>query len=118
MACEYVAASALGSLRSLAAPAAVQTVTLSRGTEEDASFASLGARQALAAADDYRTMLACELVAAVRALRLRGMRLDDLLGDLPPEMTDRDLTTDIATAARLLPKLAEFPHGTSIAISQ
>ncbi|MFF3707917.1 aromatic amino acid lyase [Streptomyces phaeochromogenes] len=107
MACEYVAASALGSLRALTMPTAVQTVTLSRGVEEDASFASHGARQALTAADDYRTVLACELVAAVRALRLRGARLDDLFDDLPQEMADRDLTADIAAAANLLPRLAD-----------
>jgi histidine ammonia-lyase len=115
MACEYVAASALGSLRALAVPAAVQTVTLSQGVEEDASFASLGARQALTAADNYRTVLACELVVAVRALRLRGARLDDLFAELPQETADRDLTEDIVVAGCLLPKLAEPRHGANIA---
>lgn len=107
MACEYVAASALGSLRAVAVPSGVQSVTLSRGVEEDASFASLGARQALTAAEDYRTVLACELVVAVRALRLRGAHLDHLLAELPQEMADRDLTEDIVMAGRMLPKLAE-----------
>jgi histidine ammonia-lyase len=96
-------------------PTAVQTVTLSRGVEEDASFASHGARQALTAVDDYRTVLACELVAAVRALRLRGARLDDLFDDLTLEMADRDLTADIAASAGLLPQLADIPQGTRIA---
>lgn len=114
MACEYVAASALGSLRALATPTAVQSVTLSRGVEEDASFASHGARQALTAVDDYRTVLACELVAAVRALRLRGTRLGGLYDDLPMETADRDLTADITAATRLLPKLADNPQRTKM----
>ncbi|MGV9386704.1 hypothetical protein ACWDRB_63645 [Nonomuraea sp. NPDC003707] len=78
----------------------------------------LGAQQALAAADHYRTALACELVAAVRALRLRGMRLDDHFDDLEQETTDRDLTADIAAAARLLPKLAEHPREMSLVTSR
>jgi histidine ammonia-lyase len=114
MACEYVAASALGSLRAFAMPTAVQTVTLSRGVEEDASFASHGARQALTAVDDYRTVLACELVAAVRALRLRGTRLRGLYDDLPMETADRDLTADITAATRLLPELADNPQRTKM----
>ncbi len=47
MGLEYAAASALGELRALAAPASLQTVSLSQGVEDDASFASQGARQAL-----------------------------------------------------------------------
>ncbi len=67
---EYVAASGLAALRSAATPTAVQGISVSRGVEEDASFASLGARQALDSVQPYRTMLACELVVAVRAVRL------------------------------------------------
>ena len=51
---EYSAASALAELRALATPAGLQVVTLSRGVEEDASFATLAARQALEAATRYR----------------------------------------------------------------
>lgn len=46
---EYVGASALGALRATATPAGLQTVVLSQGVEEDASFASLAAGQALEA---------------------------------------------------------------------
>jgi histidine ammonia-lyase len=111
---EYVAASALGELRAAAIPAGVQSVTLSRGVEEDASFASLAARQALSAAENYQTMIACELVAAVRALRMQR-RVPDNPGvaralatcaELPTLTTDRDLTPDIEVAASLLPELA------------
>jgi histidine ammonia-lyase len=107
---EYVAADALGGLRALATPTGVQTVTLSRGVEEDASFASLAARHALAAVDDYRTLMACELVAAVRGLRQRGR---DAMGlaecaALPSDFADRDLTEDIRIAEQLLPDLAHL----------
>jgi histidine ammonia-lyase len=111
---EYVAASALGELRAAATPAGVQSVTLSRGVEEDASFASLAARQALTAAENYQTMIACELVAAVRALRMQrripgNPGLASALAacaDLSADTTDRDLTPDIDLATSLLPELA------------
>ncbi len=102
MSCEYVAASALGSLRALTAPTGVQTVTLSRGVEEDASFASLAARQALDAVDRYRIVLACEVVAAVRATRMRGLPVPAPLASLPSETADRDLSADLDQAVELL----------------
>ncbi|MCW2522568.1 MAG: aromatic amino acid lyase [Frankiales bacterium] len=115
---EYVVAAALAELRATATPASLQTVTLSRGVEEDASFASLAAVQLAQAAESYRTVLAGELVAAVRAIRLRGSTpRPAALGQLGPvlerlsglsaEMSDRDLTADLATAAQLLGPLAE-----------
>jgi histidine ammonia-lyase len=106
MACEYVAASALGSLRALAAPASLQTVTLSRGVEEDASFASQAAWQALQAIPSYRTVLACELVAAIRALRLRGAEPGGPASQLSADLDDRSLSADIAAAEGLIPALA------------
>jgi len=114
---EYVAADALGGLRALATPTGLQTVTLSRGVEEDASFASLAARHALAAVDAYRTLMACELVAAVRGLRLRGRDGPGLAecAALPDQVADRDLTEDIRTAEQLLPDLAALIHTTSTA---
>jgi histidine ammonia-lyase len=110
MVCEYVAASALGSLRALATPVALQTVTLSRGAEEGASFASQAARQTLEAVDAYRAVLSCELVAAVRALRLRGLALSGPAVVLPDGMADRDLTADLDAAGAVLPEL-----GTAVA---
>jgi hypothetical protein len=59
-------------------------------------------------------VLACELVVAVRALRLRCARLDDLFTELSQETADRDLTGDIAAAGCLLPKLAEHPQGSAL----
>ncbi len=117
MICEYVAASALGSIRAAAVPAGLQSVSLSRGVEEDASFASLATVQCLSIAQRYRQLLACELVAAVRANRMRTARptaglIDDALdacAGLPASWHDRDLSADLAMAADLVPALACLP---------
>jgi histidine ammonia-lyase len=109
---EYVAASALAGLRAAAAPSAVHTVVLSRGVEEDASFAATGARAALECVDGYRTVIACELVVALRCLRLRRAAAPGGLAGvvarcagLPADPADRDLTGDIAAAEALLDQL-------------
>jgi len=110
---EYVAASALAEVRAAASPAGVQSVTLSRGVEEDASFASLAARQAMIAADNYRILIACELVAAVRALRMQDRSTPralqpafEVCRELPRTYVDRDLTPDVDAAIALLPALS------------
>ncbi|ARF55654.1 aromatic amino acid ammonia-lyase [Streptomyces gilvosporeus] len=113
---EYAAGAALGELRAVSHPASLGHAVLSRGVEESASFASLGARQTLRAAAYYRQVLACELVAAVRALRLRrrepepGLPLAAAYAlaaeALDPRMADRPLTDDVAVAAGLLDELA------------
>ena len=114
MVLEYVGGSALGEVRAAATPAGLQSVVLSRGLEEDASFASLAARQATGVAEPLSALLACELVAAVRALRLKkGSPGNELLAralavcaDLPDGLEDRDLTGDVELASRVLPQLA------------
>jgi histidine ammonia-lyase len=116
MGLEYAAGSALGDLRAVAAPATLQTVTLSRGVEDDASFASLAARQALDVRSPYADVLSAELVGAVRAVRLRGLAVPPdgwgavlvACAGLDPEMADRDLTPDLLAAADLLPGLASL----------
>ena len=104
---EYSAASALAELRALSTPAGTQVVTLSRGVEEDASFATLAAQQALGAVSRYRAVLAAELVAALRCLRMQGARpaplaaalgwLDERDGGVP-DMHDHDLTDELVMA--------------------
>jgi len=113
---EYNAASSLAELRALATPAGTQVVNLSRGVEEDASFATLAARQALEAVPRFRAVLAAELVASLRCLRMQGARppalhdaldyLDESDGGLS-EMSDRDLTSDLLLAEELVDALPD-----------
>jgi histidine ammonia-lyase len=114
---EYVAAGAIAEIRNAAQPASVGTLVLSRGSEEDATFASQGALQLERSVAAYRVLLCCELVGAVRLLRQR--RLDGLFGgvlgealaltaDLPRNDEDRDLRGDIATADLLLDDLGRL----------
>ncbi len=111
---EYTAASAYGLLRSAAAPASLETAVMSRGTEDDASFAPLAVRQLVVATEALRPLLACELLAARRALTLRGSVLPPALrpvwAALPAsdDTGDRDLQEDLDTAQRALPDLADL----------
>jgi histidine ammonia-lyase len=105
----------LGDLRAAAGPAAVQSTILSRGSEDTASFASLAARLLLVTADSYELLAAAELLAAVRASRMRGAPPAGVLADvleacaaLSDSRSDRDLTLDLETAQRVLVTLAEF----------
>ncbi|GAA1862931.1 aromatic amino acid ammonia-lyase [Pseudonocardia ailaonensis] len=113
---EYVAHDALGRLRHSAGPVTLGTSVISRGVEDHASFTPHAARSAASAAQSYRTVLACELVAAVRALRLddaipsgRALaRIFTRLADAIPDIrTDHQLGEEIRTAADLLPDLAD-----------
>ncbi|MET9267554.1 aromatic amino acid ammonia-lyase [Amycolatopsis sp. NPDC004079] len=114
---EYVAHDALTELRQAALPATLGTAVVSRGIEDHASFSTQAARAATAAAAAYRQVLACELVAAVRALRIRKAELVDLpvraafaaaVGVLDERLEDRPLTEDIAKAAGVLDELARI----------
>nr|WP_225847230.1 aromatic amino acid ammonia-lyase [Streptomyces sp. HPF1205] len=111
---EYSANSALAELRLSADPASAGHTVLSRGLEEAASFASQAVRQAQRAVDAYRLVLACELVAAVRAVRAHPGPWPDapaftvLAAGLPAATEDRPLTPDVEAAARLLPTLARL----------
>ncbi|MGW2713755.1 aromatic amino acid lyase [Streptomyces sp. NPDC001356] len=111
---EYTANSALAELRAgAAAPASAGHAVLSHGLEEAAGFAGQAARQTERARAAYATVLACELVSAVRALRLHPeppalSALTLAAAVLPTGLEDRPLTGDIETATELLPRLAEL----------
>ncbi|WP_371566998.1 aromatic amino acid ammonia-lyase [Streptomyces canus] len=118
---EYAAGAALGDLRAFSAPASLGHAVLSRGVEEQASFASLAARQTLRACGAYRLVVGCELVAAVRALRQRDLRPDP---DLPvgralelaeavleEDPADRPLTGDVTAATTLLDRFTDIWRG-------
>lgn len=113
---EYVAHSAIADIRRLAAPSALGSAVLSRGVEEHAGFSTQSARATTEAVSAYRVVLACELVAAVRALRMQGHKPLGRLGEvyvrsadvLDPAVEDRALDGDISAAADLLPRLAPY----------
>ncbi|TPQ19592.1 aromatic amino acid ammonia-lyase [Streptomyces sporangiiformans] len=120
---EYAAGAALGDLRAFSAPASLGHAVLSRGVEEQASFASLAARQTLRVCDAYRLVVGCELLAAVRALRQRELRPEP---DLPvgralelaetvldADQTDRPLTDDVTAAAALLDRFTDIWRGST-----
>lgn len=113
---EYLAHDTLTQLRQAALPVTLGTAVVSRGMEDHASFSTQAARQTTVAAAAYRQVLACELVAAVRALRMRRAELLDipargvfeLVSDqLDADLADRSLTDDVRRAAALLPQLAD-----------
>ncbi|MFJ4688607.1 aromatic amino acid ammonia-lyase [Streptomyces sp. NPDC091377] len=120
---EYAAGAALGDLRAFSAPASLGHAVLSRGVEEQASFASLAARQTLRACGAFRLVVGCELVAAVRALRLRDLSPDPGLPAgralrlatkaLDPDLADRPLTDDVTTAAALLDRFTDIWRGST-----
>jgi histidine ammonia-lyase len=118
---EYAAGAALGDLRAFSAPASLGHAVLSRGVEEQASFASLAARQTLRACRAYRLVVGCELVAAVRALHQRDLRPEPGLpvgaalelaeAVLAEDEADRPLTDDVTAAAALLDRFTDIWRG-------
>jgi histidine ammonia-lyase len=115
---EYSAHSALADVRSMAQPAGLGHAVVSRGVEDHSSFAFQSARQTLHSANAFRLTLACELVAAVRALRMRAIEPDPASpigaayrqadSTLDPDMTDRSLSPDVQVAAILLDEFAQL----------
>ncbi len=115
---EYSANSALAEVRSLTEPASLGTAVVSRGLEEHSSFAFQSARQSLASLNAFRLVLACELVAALRALRMRDLApspnaplrtaYDLASAKLNPTMADRQLSPDVEAAATLVDDFADL----------
>lgn len=110
---EYVAAAAVGRIRANAQPVSLQTVVLSLGAEEDASFASVATARLESTADALATVAASELVCASRALRLQGRRPEEFASGrlrammragftLPSEVEDRDLRGDLEQAIEIM----------------
>lgn len=111
---EYIAQSALADLRHLAMPDSVGGAVVSRGAEEHASFATQSAWHTVSFEAAFETVLACELVAAVRALRQQDMvPTDGPLHDvyaaaallLDPSTDDRSIEQDLALARACLKNL-------------
>jgi histidine ammonia-lyase len=108
---EYTAHAAAAEVRSLALPAAAQSVTVARGVESHASLAPVCARRAQEALAALRVLVATELVVAVRALRLAGRDPEGAgtralfaraSAALDARLEDRPLHPDVAAACALL----------------
>lgn len=114
MVLEYTAASALEAVRTLADPSSRHTTSISLGTEDHASFATRGAVALLEQVRAAMVVVACELVAAVRAVRQRdrdvvGAGVVSLLAaceELAVSTFDRPLIDDIDLAVRIVERLA------------
>ncbi|MFZ4721035.1 MAG: aromatic amino acid lyase [Ilumatobacteraceae bacterium] len=115
MVLEYTAGSALETVRQLADPSSRHTTTISIGTEDHASFATRGALALREMVDAGRVVIACELLAAVRTLRLlpqdeltpHARRALAACADLPSGREDRPHVDDVAAAVRALPLLSD-----------
>lgn len=114
---EYVTHDALSELRHAALPVTLGTAVVSQGLEDHASFSTQAARRTTAACEAFRYVLACELVAAVRALSMHGTQVDDVpvrvvferaATELDSALEDRSLSQDVARAFDLLTELSEF----------
>lgn len=111
MVLEYTAQSALAQLRAAAQPVSLATAHASHGVEDHASFADAAVRQLSRSREPLALILGCVLVAATRALRMRGgVDGASLARDayalacdaLPADPADRPLSGDVHTAADLL----------------
>ncbi len=117
MVLEYVAQSAVADIRRFASPAALGSAVLSRGVEEHAGFATQSAHASTEVVLAYRAVLACELLGAVRALRMQGrapagggLRRAFALADavLDPRTADRPLDADLSAAAEVLGEISRL----------
>lgn len=72
MVCQYTAASLVSEMKSLAHPAAVDSITSSAGQEDHVSMGMIAARHARECVHDAEAVVALELLAAAQACDLRG----------------------------------------------
>jgi histidine ammonia-lyase len=109
---EYSAHAALAALRAAATPVAPGAV-LAFGQEDCAPFSATSALQVTTVLERLTAVLAAELVAAVRALRMTGApgpplarrAYERAAEALPADLADRPLSQDLAVAAALLGRL-------------
>ncbi len=122
---EYVSASAMGEVLAAASPVSTQSAVLSCGVEDDATFAPTALGKLQRALDGYEVMVACEILVAVRALRLRGAsrlspgltRLIEIADELPSDVRDRDLRGDVEIATGLIGAIAETVETSEMLVS-
>jgi histidine ammonia-lyase len=113
MVLEYTASSAMAEMRQWAAPATLGQAVVSRGVEDHASFAWQAAMALRLMLGALRSVLACELVAALRAVRLQdrddaGTGLAPVLrtcSSLHGQFDDHALVDDLVNADAVLDDL-------------
>ena len=118
MVLEYVAADLSARVRATALPTTLTRTTVSIGMEETASHSTQGVLAARVLAGHVPDLLACELLAATRALRMAPVRLQGesvaaelarsaiaALGDLPLE--DHVLGAELRAAAAVVTAWAD-----------
>jgi histidine ammonia-lyase len=108
---EYLAQDALARARIMASPVSTGHAVVSLGLEEHASFSTQAVWASEQMVDLAPVVLACELVAAVRALRMDPSRLPDTplrqvydgaAAVLSEDRADRPFTEDLAAAVPLV----------------
>jgi histidine ammonia-lyase len=108
---EYLAQDALARARIMSSPVSTGHAVVSLGLEEHASFSTQAVWACEQMVELAPVVLGCELVAAVRALRMAPGRLPDTplrqvydaaAGVLSEERADRPFTDDLAAAVRLV----------------
>ena len=117
---EYVAASAAGEVYAAVSPVSAYSAVLSNGLEEDATYATTSAMKLQRAVDAFETMVACELLEAVRACHISGTDTK-LPGGGPlaeaiamtdekisKNMSDRSLSDDLEALKKNLGAYAEI----------
>ncbi|MEO3937552.1 aromatic amino acid ammonia-lyase [Dermatophilaceae bacterium Soc4.6] len=112
---EYAAAAGVERLRGVAAaPSSLGTAYLSAAVEDDASHSSAAAGRLTAVADDYRHLLAWELLTAVHAVRLRRVTLRgplrqvlDACEGIVVDESDHDPGPDLTAALTVVDGLDE-----------
>ena len=111
MVLEYVAQDVLARCRLLTSPVSTGNLSISLGLEEHASFSTQAAWACERMVEQAPVVLACELVAAVRALRMDPGRLpggplrevfDKAAAVLGEDRADRPLTDDLTAAVQLV----------------
>jgi histidine ammonia-lyase len=108
---EYLAQDALARARIMSSPVSTGHAVVSLGMEEHASFSTQAVWACEHVVELAPVVLGCELVAAVRALRMDPERVprgplratyDLAAGVLSEERTDRPFTDDLAAAVHLV----------------
>ncbi len=111
MVLEYVAQDVLARCRMLTTPVSTGNMSISLGLEEHASFATQAAWACEHLVEQAPVVVGCELLAAVRALRMDPERIprgplgevfEKAAGVLGEDRADRPLTEDLAAAVALV----------------